>query len=78
MKMIDKLINRIADRVVERIEENTVKIDGKKLKQEVEKLKYEEDSLQRIIKGYRTENIGNDIKLRAATTHDGVIADKIN
>lgn len=52
MKIIDKLLDRLANKIVERIEsKNTVMIDGEKMKAQIEKQKYDDEMVQRILKG---------------------------
>lgn len=52
MKIIDKLLDRLADKVFERMEnKNTVMINGEKMKAQIEKQKYDDEMVQRILKG---------------------------
>lgn len=52
MKILDKLIDCLADKVVERMEnKNTIKIDGHKLREKCNQVEYDEDMLSGIFRG---------------------------
>lgn len=64
MKLIDKLLDRLAEKVIERMKDrNAIMIDAEKIKDHIEQEKYDDEMVKRIVKGHHNKNEGHNIKV---------------